>query len=408
MKRSTRALVIAALLGMVAIPTQRAVAQTTPRYTMIDLGTFGGPQAFIGGDAQVLNSRGMAGGWADTTTPDPNYPNFNPFIQAPANPQISHAFLWHDGVKTDLGALTAGSSSSISDINARGDAIGISGNGTMDSLAGYPAAVATLWTNGKLVNLGTLGGKESVGAYLNDRAQVVGFAANAVPDPYSLVGWGTETRAFLWQSGVMQDLGTLGGPDAMAQYVNNNGQIAGVSYTNSTPNAVTGQPTTDPFLWDHGKMQDLGTLGGASGSVNGLNERGQVVGQSNLAGNVISHPFLWNGSRMVDLGTLGGNNGIAYWINDAGQVAGRADLPGSQTHDAFLWQNGTYDRSQADSRCSVQQCLWHQCRWTGRGERHRLPGPRSRRHALGSRIHLRPEHTRRSVVVTYDRSRVHQ
>jgi uncharacterized membrane protein len=40
-------------------------------------------------------------------------------------------------------------------------------------------------------------------------------------------------------------------------------------------------------------MLDLGTLGGTLGITSALNNRGQVVGQSNVTGDMTAHPFLW-------------------------------------------------------------------------------------------------------------------
>jgi probable HAF family extracellular repeat protein len=112
-------------------------------------------------------------------------------------------------------------------------------------------------------------------------------------------------------------------------------------------------------------MQDLGTLGGTTAAVNALNDRGEVVGQSNLTGDATFHPFLWDGRSLSDLGTFGGDLGSANWINDTGQVIGWADTtthltpplgePGDQLYQAFLWDNGTMTNlgTAPGDECSV-------------------------------------------------------
>jgi probable HAF family extracellular repeat protein len=149
----------------------------------------------------------------------------------------------------------------------------------------------------------------------------------------------------------MQDIGTLGGPDAApwASTINERGQIAGFSYTNGTPNSVTTPcgtdlPTQDPFFWDGTMMTDIGTLGGTCGFAFALNNQGQVIGQSDLKGDVFYHPFFWEKGmkKPKDLGTLGGRYGVAEWINDAGEVVGWADTRNTKAGEsrAFLWKKG--------------------------------------------------------------------
>lgn len=312
-----------------------------PHYKLIDVGTFGGPTARGSGDfigARILNDAGIAAGDADTSTPDPTCSNVDCFI--------SHAFRWQDGKLNDLGALPGANGSIASEINARGQIVGASSTGDIDPLTGLPESRAVLWTDGKILNLGALGGGTSAATGIDNRGLVVGFSANTIPDPISLFGFGTQTRTFVWENGVMCDIGTLGGPDAAPFAGPKHGQVIGYSYTTSTPNADNGPfcapdvPTQDPFLWEKGRMVDLGTLGGTCGFAKFINSRGQITGQSALAGNRVSHPFLWDRGVLTDLGTLGGDNGDVSWMNDAGQIVGEADLPGSQTHDAFLWERG--------------------------------------------------------------------
>jgi probable HAF family extracellular repeat protein len=310
-------------------PSAQQPAGEHPRYRVVDIGTFGGPNSFFFSSPVVesVNNGGTAAGGADTGLPDPYAPNCF------ADCYILHAFKWKNGVQTDLGTLPGGYSSTAYWVNERGMILGGSQNGLIDPITGLPEAIAVLWEqDGEIIDLGTLGGNFSFGNAMNNRGQVIGLALNTVPDQYSMLGLGTETHAFIWQHGYMEDLGTLGGPDSWAAAVNESGQVAGWAFTNSTPNPVTNIPTQDPFLWQDGRMIDLGTLGGTegvTGSFGGsggraINRRGQVVGTSNLK----------------DLGTLGGDNGEAYYINDAGAVVGRADVPGSQSHHAFLWERG--------------------------------------------------------------------
>jgi len=339
------------LFAALAIPV-RLRAQGKPEhnsnhnhhhYKLIDLGTFGGPQSAVVGFSQIINSQGTIVAGADTATPDPNYPNC--FVGAGYEDCfVQHAFKWQNGVRTDLGALPGGPSSFPNEINDSGLIAGFSQNNQIDPLTGLPEIDAVLWRTGKIINLGTLGGSFSGASAINNGGQVAGFALNAIPDPFSIYDFlflgssnGTQTRAFLWRKGVMQDLGTLGGPDAFAVYVNDRGQVAGLSYTSGIPTS-SGVPQLDPFLWDSGTMMDIGSFGGTSGFVNALNNRGQVVGQLNLAGDLTFHPFLWSNGMLTDLGTFGGDNGASNWLNDAGDIVGQADFPGGQTH-AFLWKN---------------------------------------------------------------------
>jgi probable HAF family extracellular repeat protein len=316
------------------------------RYKLTDLGTLGGPASYLAdsnavNDAvdRVLNNQGTVVGWGDTSTFDPFAPNcFNPFPNGDCF--LPLAFQRQDGVLTNLGALRDGDASSTTWISDNGLIAGQSRNGLVDPLIpGLAEIRAVLWRDGEAIDLGTLGGNESSAFSVNNRGQVVGVATSTIRDQFSF--FVTQLRAFLWEDGAMQDLGTLGGPEAWALFVNEGGQVAGFSLTNYTVNPVTGSPTQDPFLWEHGTMLDLGTLGGTFGWPYGLNNRGQVVGTSNLFRNFYFHPFLWSKpGPMRDLGTLGGNFGIAEGINDSGEVVGWATNKNDQALLAFLWRNG--------------------------------------------------------------------
>jgi probable HAF family extracellular repeat protein len=312
-------------------------AQPLPHYTLVDPGTFGGPQSFFDLPATPLTHNGTFLGQANTSTPDSDAASGGP------DPYVLHAFAYRGGQLVDLGALPGENSSAVFEMTDAGIGAGGSENGLVDPVAGVPATHAVLFDTGRVIDIGALpGGNESFAVAITNAGLVAGFSSNGTPDSYSCLVfcWGTQTRTFVWQNGTMTDIGTLGGGDNFITTMNDRGQIAGNSFTNDTPNATTGLPTMDPYLWDHGRFTDLGTLGGTFGDAQWLNAHGQVVGESNLAGDDRSHPYLWDGHRMIDLGTLGGDNGVAIWVNNPGDVVGKADLPDG-THYAFLWHQGS-------------------------------------------------------------------
>ena len=368
--------ILVTTLFVFALPVSGTAAHEHHHYKLIDIGTFGGPRNYFNTDdtlspylgaSQDLNNAGALAGWADTSTSDPFAPNcFN------GGCYVSHAFVWRNGHMKDLGVLPGGASSATTWISANGLIAGASQNGELDpqsSPPGFPQNRAVLWRDGKIVDLGTLqdeGGFQSGAEAVNSRGQVVGWTQNRVPDPYSMGASSNfynfyqpieyyQMRAFIWQDGVMQDLGTLGtGTDAFAMAINERGQVTGIAYTNSTPNEVVTDcnsqtaapiPTVEPFLWENGTMIDLGSLGGVCGIPFWIDNSGQVVGESYPPSNQGSHAFLWRKDEgMEDLGTLGGLNSVAVMINESGSVVGGSDTPtGEPSPHAFLWNGSMHD-----------------------------------------------------------------
>jgi probable HAF family extracellular repeat protein len=321
-------------------------------YRIVDPGTLGGPNNFLGFEgSRNINNNGTVAAGTDTSASAPP-----PFCLNDCF--VGHATKWRDGILTDLGTIPNGNGGT-SWISDTGLIAGLSMNGVIDPVTGQPELEAVLWKNGGAINLGTFGGAQSIAGSVNDRGQVVGCATNTIGDAASVcmgVPQATQSRAFLWQDGEMRDLGTLGGTDANAFIVNQRGQVTGWSFINSAPSANCFYPmTTDPFLWEDGEMTDLGTLGGTCGFPNWLNERGEVVGQSNLEGDQTFHPFLWRERKMRDLGTLGGSFGAAFSISEAGAVVGWSTPLGDQVLHAFLWEHGSMrDLGVIDGKlCSI-------------------------------------------------------
>ncbi len=128
----------------------------------------------------------------------------------------------------------------------------------------------------------------------------------------------------------MQNLGTLGGTNSVARAINNSGQVVGGS-------EITGDIAWHAFLYSGGVMQDLG---GTTTEARGINDSGQVVGISTY-GFMVYHAFLYSGGVVQDIGTLGGSNSYAYGINGSGQVVGTSEIAMYDfTTHAFIYSGG--------------------------------------------------------------------
>jgi probable HAF family extracellular repeat protein len=229
---------------------------------------------------------------------------------------------------TNLGSLPAPVGSreiEARDINNTGQVVGYSTTQPPGWFSTFKHAF--LYSGDAMRDLGAMDGLISEAWSIGNSGHVVGYALN----------YAGNSRAFVWNNGRMVDLGTLPGhAESQAFGVNNSGHVVGYS--------GTGFGNERAFLRTTGAMQNLGTLGGSTSRALAVNNLGQVVGYSDKS-IYTDHAFLYSNGTMKDLGTIGRNpNGVsrAVDINDKGQIVGHSTVGDDLfTMHAFLWTNGT-------------------------------------------------------------------
>jgi probable HAF family extracellular repeat protein len=231
----------------------------------------------------------------------------------------SHAFRYGNGTAADLGVLSGGSNSY---------AYAISNNGTV---TGYSESSggerAFLYRNGSMTDLGVLPGDFlSTGCGVNDSGRVVGYSV------------GQTQRAFLYNNGTMVDLAAVGNSGAVVAYgINNAGQVVGAGYQNHG------------FLYSNGTMTQLGVLPGFTASAaNAISADGKIAGICAVGSgsSYLQHAFLDVNGAMIDLGTFGSYDAKSFGVfgvNDRGQVVGNSNVDSRNRH-GFLYADGiTFD-----------------------------------------------------------------
>jgi probable HAF family extracellular repeat protein len=255
----------AAAQGASPLPRAKPLKRALASWTLIDVGTLGGPGSY----GAAVNNAGTVVGCADVTGAG------------------THAFMYDGGRMIDLGTGTA---------SAEGNscALAVNDGGIVAGRAATGELVE--WTSGGVTSLGIRGNVSAI----NGAGVVVGSYTDA-----------TLTRAFAWRDGVVHDLGNLGTDASLmssANAINARGQIVG----NSNNHA---------FIYENGAMRDLGTLGGNSSTAKGIDDRGEIVGMSGDV-NGTPTPFIVS-ARMLPLGAPAYSAAIA--MNNRGQVVGSGE-----------------------------------------------------------------------------------
>ena len=174
-----------------------------------------------------------------------------------------------------------------------------------------------LWTAGRVVDIGTLGGGSTEVSAVNVFGQVVG--RSTLPS-------GTQ-HAFFWSGGKMTDLGTLGGTYSSATAVNDFGMVVGTS-------KMAGDQQSDAFVWSHGRITPLG-IANQGASAEDVNDRGQVIASAGGSAGPTG-AWVWRDGVFTALGTLDGTGGGGADINQWGTIGGSADDASGVFH-ATLW-----------------------------------------------------------------------
>jgi probable HAF family extracellular repeat protein len=321
--KSAKSMRIAVIVLFTALATPVRLAaqgemQAPRHYTVTDLGTLGGSFSTALGN----NNKGLVTG-----------------LSSLPGDQNAHAFLWRKGVMTDLGTLGGPNSvPAFAPPNERGEVGGGAETSTPDPngedfcfFGTQHLCLPVIWHDGTITVLPTLGGNNAVVNQVNNRGQGAGVAENTTLGPTCFAPTNVlEFKPVVYEKDAIHELPTLAAdPDGVALAINDNGQVAGFSASCTDGHAL---------LWQNGTATDLGSLGGTFGVANAINNKGQVVGNSNLLGDTTSHAFLWENGIMTDLGTLPGDFGsVALGINNKGQVVG--DSANESGEHPFLWQN---------------------------------------------------------------------
>jgi uncharacterized membrane protein len=226
---------------------------------------------------------------------------------------------------------------------------------------------ATLWRNGALTDLNTLGGPNSSVTWnvKNTAGIIVGISQTLTPEPLgenwsSAAFYSTPNNVgyinlgFVWQNNQMRGLPNFpGGNNGFATGANNLGQVVGWAENGvHDPTCCCTQVLQFlPAVWTLGppdQIHDLPLIpGDTSGAATAINDNSQIVGISGICDQAVGrhtakHAVLWENGKVTDIYP---DAPAPWWntptaINQHGDIVGfagdPADVDGNILH-AFIW-----------------------------------------------------------------------
>lgn len=236
----------------------------------------------------------------------------------------------------------------LTDINSFGHACGFVTRTKTSSEGLKGETEAILYKGGEIIYLGSLrkplSGAEDM--YLNTQLPDRSSRANALNDKDQVVGYSLtdsgKRHAFIWENGKMRDMGALDGGESVATDINAHGAIVGYA----TVSTDSEYPKERAFIYRNGRYISLGTLSGKSYDeswAHAINDKFQIVGSSGKGNN--KRGFLYEDGQMKEIGGIDLPKGafgpdtvvVASDINRNGEIVGEL---GGVGQAAFIRKDG--------------------------------------------------------------------
>jgi probable HAF family extracellular repeat protein len=348
------------------------------RYEVVDLGTLAAYPNTSSVAATAINDYRQIAGKSGVNVIPVTVP------VTPATAPVGQGFTWENGVMTGLTptGLKVGGPNDGQQFTLNGRGSTIAGMNDLGTTVGasdetFPAGAtdrAVIWTrnvdgsyglvvnqfagltNGNLPSTAVaatpttpaipstyMPGDWSIESYFFSANNSGTVAGRNIYGPGTPAGSGNRSKPVVFEQGHAMDLPTLVGDTGTAQGINAAGDLVGVIDGDGVLNNTT---VSTAAVWTRGNdgqytLMDLGRFGATQSSAREINDFGEVVGTvtTGSGSTAITEGFVYQDGAVQFLGGLGGTSSAVNNINNFGQVVGQSRNAAGQNR-AVLWADG--------------------------------------------------------------------